>query len=101
MLLMYTSINDFWRCILKRTQIYLTEYQKDEMNKLASRDGKALAQTIREAVDMYIVDHKKATDDSILKTSGIWKNRDDIDSVKYVEKLRNDLNSRLEKNKNE
>ena len=37
---------------MKRTQIYLQESQKEELEKLAAQKGKALAELIREAVDI-------------------------------------------------
>ncbi|MEW5921591.1 MAG: CopG family transcriptional regulator [Bacillota bacterium] len=84
---------------MKRTQIYLQESQKEELDKLALQKGRALADLIREAVDMYIADNKlKKTKEHIIETSGLWKNRDDIDSVEYVNGLRNELAKRLEDN---
>lgn len=83
---------------MKRTQIYLKESQKEELDKLAVQRGKALAELIREAIDMYIVENKLKTDDHIIETSGLWKNRNDIDSVGYVNSLRNELNTRLKDN---
>lgn len=80
---------------MKRTQIYLQESQKEELDKLSVQKGKALAELIREAVDMYIVENKLKTEDYIIETSGLWKNRDDIDSDEYIDSLRNELNTRL------
>ena len=92
---MYTSINE-GGLKLKRTQIYLQESQKEQLNKLAASKGKAVAEIIREAVDMYLVESKKTTKDHILSSQGLWENRDDIDSDKYLDSMRNELNKRLE-----
>lgn len=82
---------------MKRTQVYLKESQKKELGLLAERTGKSLAELVREAVDMYIVDNSKSMDESILQTSGLWQSRDDIpDSVEYVDSLRGEMNNRLE-----
>lgn len=81
---------------MKRTQIYLLESQKEQLDKLARQKGKAIAEIIREAVDMYIVKYDKASEDHILSTQGLWKDRDDIDSQKYADELRKELNTRLE-----
>ncbi len=83
---------------MKRTQIYLHESQKEELDKLAAQKGKSLAELIREAVDMYVIENKIKTEENIIETSGLWKNRDDIDSGEYVNSLRNELNTRLEDN---
>lgn len=37
-----------------RTQIYLTEEQRRRLDELSEREGKSLAQLIREAVDAYL-----------------------------------------------
>ena len=38
-----------------RTQIYLTEDQRDRLDELAEREGKSLAALIRAAVDEYLI----------------------------------------------
>jgi predicted DNA-binding protein len=81
--------------VMKRTQIYLQESQRKELDKLAAKTGKGLAELIREAVDRYIVENKLADTDYITETSGLWKNRSDIDSD-YINRLRNEMNSRLD-----
>lgn len=86
---------------MKRTQIYLQESQKMELDLLAKQKNKSLANVIREAVDMYIADNKKNADDHISQTSGLWKSRNDIpNSVDYVDELRSEMNFHAEgKNK--
>lgn len=37
-----------------RTQVYFTEEQRRRLDALAERDGKTLAQVVREAVDAYV-----------------------------------------------
>jgi hypothetical protein len=37
-----------------RTQVYFTEEQRRELDARAQREGKTLAQVVREAVDAYI-----------------------------------------------
>lgn len=82
---------------MKRTQVYLQESQKKELGLLAEQKGKSLAELVREAVDMYIVDNRRSADKYILQTSGLWKSRDDIpDSVEYVNGLRDEMNKHLE-----
>ena len=81
---------------MKRTQIYLQDSQKKELERLAEQQGKALAEVVREAVDDYISDKKLTTRDALEQAYGLWKERTDISSVQYQDQLRADLNNRLE-----
>jgi hypothetical protein len=47
-------------------------------------------------VFIFIVKHSKASEDHILATRGLWKDRDDIDSQKYTDEIRKELDARLE-----
>jgi hypothetical protein len=49
-----------------RTQIYLTREQRARLDELAAREGKTLAQVIREAVDAYIAGPSRASRDAVL-----------------------------------
>ena len=53
-----------------RTQIYLTGEQRRRLDELARRDGKALAQLIREAVDAYLADSGPALERALAATFG-------------------------------
>jgi len=37
-----------------RTQVYFTEEQRRQLDALAKREGKTLAEVVREAVDAYV-----------------------------------------------
>ena len=37
-----------------RTQVYFTEQQRQALDEMAARDGKTLAELVREAVDVYL-----------------------------------------------
>ncbi len=37
-----------------RTQVYFTEQQRQALDELAEREGKTLAEIVREAVDAYV-----------------------------------------------
>lgn len=80
---------------MERTQIYLRKSQKKALGQLAERQGKALAEVVREAVDSYIAEKRSAPLDILKQTSGLWKDREDINSEEYLEKLRGDTNNRL------
>ncbi len=79
-----------------RTQIYLLESQKTELEKLALRKNESLAEVVREAVNLYIAGNQETAVDLILETSGLWVNRDDIDSDDFISRLREANNARLE-----
>jgi UDP-2,3-diacylglucosamine pyrophosphatase LpxH len=79
-----------------RTQIYLLESQKVELDKLALQKNESLAEVIREAVNLYIAGNHDTAIDLIQQTHGLWKNRDDINSDDFISRLREDDNARLE-----
>ena len=37
-----------------RTQIYLTQEQREKLDALRQREGKTLAEVVREAIDAYV-----------------------------------------------
>ena len=62
-----------------RTQIYLTERQRDELATLAKTVGKKQSELIREAVD-HLIDQsghsrRKA---ALREAAGMWKDRMDL-----------------------
>ncbi len=62
-----------------RTQIYLTEYQRNELAVLAKTIGKKQSELIREAIDRLIDQAALGHRESVLsKTAGIWKDRTDL-----------------------
>ena len=53
-----------------RTQVYLTADQRKRLDELTKREGKSLAQLIREAVDGYLEEESKRVDvDEILRST--------------------------------
>lgn len=79
-----------------RTQIYLLETQKAELDKLALQKNESLAEVIREAVNLYIAGNHETAADLIHESSGLWENREDISSDVFINRLRADTNNRLE-----
>ena len=62
-----------------RTQIYLTERQRDELAAMAKTAGKKQSELIREAVDRLIDQSGRSRRETVLrKTAGIWKERKDL-----------------------
>lgn len=68
-----------------RTQIYLTEHQRDELANMAKSAGKKQSELIREAIDRLIYQsghsHREAV---IQETAGIWKDRNDLPDFKSI-----------------
>jgi Arc/MetJ-type ribon-helix-helix transcriptional regulator len=62
-----------------RTQIYLTERQRDELKTIARTTSKKQSELIREAVDRLIeetgCDRRKTV---LREAAGIWKDRRDL-----------------------
>ena len=62
-----------------RTQIYLTEHQRDELAAIAKAKGKKQSELIREAVDRLIDQSGRIRRAAVLReAAGIWKDRRDL-----------------------
>jgi metal-responsive CopG/Arc/MetJ family transcriptional regulator len=66
---------------MKRTQIYLTEKEHEELDKMAEQTGKTKSWLIREAVEEYVITKKPAFDKkefmkAVEGVYGMWKDRD-------------------------
>ena len=68
-----------------RTQIYLTERQRDELAAIAKTLGKKQSELIREAVDRLIdqAGHRRR-ETVLLEAAGIWKDRKDLPDFKKM-----------------
>jgi len=68
-----------------RTQIYLTERQRDELAALAKIIGKKQSELIREAVDRLIDEEGRDRREAVLReAAGIWKDRTDLPDFKAL-----------------
>lgn len=66
-----------------RTQIYLTERQKDELAAIAKIVGKKQSELIREAIDRLIREVGRSRREAVLReVAGMWKDRDDLPDFK-------------------
>jgi predicted DNA-binding protein len=78
-----------------RTQIYLTDEQKRQLERLAARSGKKQSEMIREAIDGYLVKQEpadwRATFEAV---RGMWAGRD-LDEL--IGDLRSEWERRLER----
>ena len=66
-----------------RTQIYLTERQRDELVAIAKITGKKQSELIREAVDRLIDQAGHGRREAVLReAAGVWKDRTDLPDLK-------------------
>lgn len=62
-----------------RTQIYLSEEERNGLKGLAEARGKTQSELIREAVDALLHRFGRERREDVLKqTAGMWKNRQDL-----------------------
>ena len=62
-----------------RTQIYLTEQQRDKLAAIAKTVGKKQSELIREAIDRFIDQVSSSRRELVLcEAAGIWKDRTDL-----------------------
>ena len=62
-----------------RTQIYLTERQRDDLAVMAKSAGKSQSELIREAIDRLLDDSsRRARREALDSLAGMWKNRTDL-----------------------
>jgi len=67
---------------MKRTQIYLTEKEHEDLDQMAEQTGKTKSWLIREAVEEYVVNKKPEFDrqafaEAVESIYGLWKDRPD------------------------
>jgi hypothetical protein len=68
-----------------RTQVYLTERQRDELAAIARVAGKKQSQLIREAIDRLIDQEGHSRREAVLReAAGIWKDRTDLPDFQAV-----------------
>jgi Arc/MetJ-type ribon-helix-helix transcriptional regulator len=68
-----------------RTQIYLTERQREELAAIAKTAGKKQSEIIREAVDRLIEQEGRGKRESVLReAAGIWKDRKDLPDFRAI-----------------
>lgn len=68
-----------------RTQIYMTERQRDELAAMAKTMGKKQSELIREAIDRLIAQSSDRQRAAVLQeTAGIWRDRKDLPDFSAV-----------------
>lgn len=81
---------------MKRTQLYLEDFQKKMLEKLAEQKNASMGEMIREAINKYITDNQtEVAIANINKTRGLWSLHDDIEnSDEWMRNLRNEWDNR-------
>jgi hypothetical protein len=78
-----------------RTQIYLDERQKSELDRLSAERRVTVSELIRQAIEQFLGSSQSGLDMALEKSFGIWKERDDIgDTPAYVRKIRREWGKR-------
>lgn len=66
-----------------RTQIYLTERQREKLNAIAQKEDKTQSELIRMAIDRLIDEASAGRRETVLReAAGIWKDRTDLPDFK-------------------
>jgi len=76
-----------------RTQIYLTEEEKETLQSISKETGKTQSELIRTAIERFIVDVEPRDRLSLLRQArGIWRDRMDLPDLL---ELRRELDRRF------
>ena len=68
-----------------RTQIYLTENQRDELAAIAKTAGKKQSELIREAINLLIDQAGSSRREVVLRgAAGMWKDRTNLPDFKAI-----------------
>jgi Arc/MetJ-type ribon-helix-helix transcriptional regulator len=61
-----------------RTQIYLTQSQRDELAAIAKASGRKQSELIRDALDRFLQEEGRSRREAVLReAAGLWKDRGD------------------------
>ena len=62
-----------------RTQIYLTEAERERLATLSDKTGKSQSELIREAIDRFLGSRSHGDRVALLRRArGMWKDREDL-----------------------
>ena len=64
---------------MARTQVYLTEREKQDLAALSRATGRKQSELIREAIDRFLRERSADCREKVLdEVAGIWRDRDDL-----------------------
>jgi Arc/MetJ-type ribon-helix-helix transcriptional regulator len=64
---------------MRRTQIYLSEAERQGLQALGQRSGRSQSDLIREAIDSFLERHQPQSRLARLRAArGLWANREDL-----------------------
>ncbi len=76
---------------MKRTQLYLDEDAWHILDEISREKKKTVSQLVREAIDeVYLKEKKPDIMDALEECKGMWSDRRDLDTEKYIRQLRKD-----------
>lgn len=67
-----------------RTQIYLTENERNQLNLLSMTTGKHKSALIRDAIDQYILFKKPPLKRKKHRAAGLWAKRKDLPNYNEI-----------------
>ncbi len=76
---------------MERTQVYLSEAEREALDRRAEESGQTRSHVIREAIAAYLQEPTKSDlEQAIEASAGAWKRKGaaDVDGATYVERLR-------------
>jgi predicted transcriptional regulator len=70
---------------VEKTQIYLTEEEKQLIEKLANQTGESESAIIRQAIERYLdISNEKNRNQYLQAGKGLWKDREDIPNIREL-----------------
>jgi hypothetical protein len=79
-----------------RTQIYLTEEEREALQSIAQETGRTQSELIREAIDGLIERYPRKDRLSLLRQAcGMWRDRDDLPGL--IRQLRKEVDQRVQR----
>jgi hypothetical protein len=70
-----------------RTQVYLTENQRNELARIAQALGKKQSEIIREGIDLVIErSRRNCRENALREAAGMWKDRTDLPDFEKMRK---------------